>query len=225
MIAANYSHVLSTIADAARASGRSPSDVRALLAVKTVPVPRIEEALDAGAYLLGHNRAQELSATAPEITQAHEMHFIGHLQTNKAKVVSELASCVQSVNSLRLAQRLSNVSAQREKPLQVMVQVNTSGEETKSGIEPEQTLELVHQVSQMPHLQLTGLMCIGAHSTDEGKVSASYLHLAQLRQECQEAGFAQVKELSMGMSTDYPLAIAQGATIVRIGTAVFGARE
>ncbi|GAA4287312.1 YggS family pyridoxal phosphate-dependent enzyme [Georgenia daeguensis] len=236
-IAENLAVVRRRIADAARVVGRDPSEVRLLLAVKTQPVAAIRAALDAGADLLGHNRAQELVATGPALAEAgvppHEMHFIGHLQSNKVNQVLRWATCVQTVDTLRLAERLDAAAARRGAaegdgaPLDVMVQVNTSGEATKAGVEPDRATELAIAVAALPHLRLRGFMTIGANSPDVDVVRDSYETLAAVRARVLAAGApgtGEATELSMGMSGDLELAVAAGATMVRVGTAVFGAR-
>ncbi|MCM3661675.1 YggS family pyridoxal phosphate-dependent enzyme [Georgenia satyanarayanai] len=216
------------VARAARVVGRDPEEVQLLLAVKTLPVDRVREAIGAGAHLLGHNRAQELVATAPELAGLpHEMHFIGRLQSNKAGKVVPLVSCVQSVDSLALAERLDRLAAREGRRLDVFAQVNTSGEETKAGAAPQDAVAHALAVAALPHLRLRGLMTIGARSEDVDVVRASYERLAALRDEVVASGApgtAEARELSMGMSTDLELAVAAGATMVRVGTAVFGAR-
>ncbi|WP_156250099.1 YggS family pyridoxal phosphate-dependent enzyme [Pseudactinotalea terrae] len=219
---------------AARAAGREPAEVAVLLAVKTVDAPQIREAIAAGYPLLGQNRAQELTATEPDLVDLqHSTHFIGHLQSNKVNAVLRWVDCVQSVDSLGLAERLSRRRVAMaedggpQHPLQVMVQVNTSGEESKFGAGPEHAPDLAAAVAALPGLTLTGFMTIGANSTDRGQVRASYDALAEVREQVQAStavGTAQARELSMGMSGDLEIAIAAGATMVRVGSAVFGAR-
>lgn len=216
------------ITKATEAAGRT-DQVRLLLAVKTVDAGRIREALATGETMIGHNRAQELRAVEPELTEiAHESHFIGHLQSNKVNQVLAWADCVQSVDSLRLAERLDRAAANRGRDLDVLIQVNTSGEETKAGVDLGAAVELAEQVAVVEHLHLRGFMTIGANTSDEATVRASYTALAQLRDQVAgsgQPGTERATELSMGMSGDLETAIAAGATIVRVGTGVFGARS
>ena len=212
---------------AAETAGRT-DQVRLLLAVKTVDAGRIREALATGETLIGHNRAQELRAVEPELTDiAHQSHFIGHLQSNKVNQVMVWADCVQSVDSLRLAERLDRAAANRGRDLEVLVQVNTSGEDTKAGVDPAQAPALAEQVAVLEHLHLRGFMTIGANTADEAAVRASYTALAQIRDQVAGSGIPgteRATELSMGMSGDLEIAIAAGATMVRVGTGIFGAR-
>jgi len=213
---------------AARVVGRDPDDVRILLAVKAQTGDVVRQAVLDGAHLLGHNRAQELLAMAPDLAGVpHEMHFIGRLQSNKATKVVPLVSCVQSVDGLALAQRLDRLAGEAGRVLDVFVQVNTSGETSKAGSAPEGALELAVGVGHLPHLRLRGLMTIGANSADVDVVRASYERLARLRDDVLASGApgtGEARELSMGMSRDLEVAVAAGATMVRVGTAVFGGR-
>lgn len=215
------------IATATGAAGRTDA-VRLLLAVKTVDAGRIREALATGEQLIGHNRAQELRAVEPELTDvAHECHFIGHLQSNKVNQVMAWADCVQSVDSLRLAERLDRAAGNRGRDLDVLVQVNTSGEDTKAGVAPVEAVALAEQVAALAHLRLRGFMTIGANTPDQDAVRASYDALARIRDRVAGSGTPGTEgatELSMGMSGDLEVAIAAGATMVRVGSAVFGAR-
>lgn len=243
-LASRLAAVHDRVAAAAAGAGRDPAEVRILLAVKTQTAAAVREALAVGARLLGHNRAQELVAMGPELAgpdvPEHEMHFIGHLQTNKVNQVLRWVTCVQSVDSARLAQRLDTAVARLAQgpdaavarrgagPLDVLVQVNTSGEASKFGCAPDEALDLAAAVGAAEHLRLRGLMTIGANSPDPDRVRASYDRLAELGAAVRASGApgtADATELSMGMSGDLEVAVAAGATMVRVGTAVFGPRR
>jgi len=215
--------------DELTANAGRDDQVEILLAVKTHTAETIRAAIEAGGTLIGHNRAQELVATEPDLADLdHETHFIGMLQSNKVNQVLRHATCVQSVHTARLADRLSRAAANRALTLDVFLQVNTSGEDTKSGVAPAEALDLAAHVGSLEQLRLRGLMTIGANSSDTGVVRASYDALAALRDEIVASGAAgtsEARELSMGMSQDLPIAIAAGATMVRVGSAFFGARE
>ena len=216
------------IDDAAHAAGRDPGDVAMMLAVKTQPAETIRAALEAGYTLIGHNRVQELRATAEELTDIpHQVHMIGRLQSNKISQALRWVSCVQSVDSIRLADRLERAAAARERELEVFVQVNTSGEDTKGGVRPEDVPDLCRHIGTLDNLRLRGLMTIGANSTEEDVVRASYTDLAELRTAVADSGAPGTEhatELSMGMTRDLEIAIDAGATMVRVGTGVFGER-
>ncbi|MGC5617258.1 YggS family pyridoxal phosphate-dependent enzyme [Georgenia sp. Z1491] len=229
------------VVSAATDAGRDPREVRILVAVKTQPTEEILAALDAGATVLGHNRVDELAGSGPALSApdvlGHEMHLIGHLQSNKINAALPWTTCVQSIESTRRARKIDEAVGRRldagegigprrqPRPLDVMIQVNTSREPTKHGVDPESAVDLAAYVGERPHLRLTGLMTIGANSPDAGLVRASYTELAELRERIgQEVGGLGALELSMGMSGDIEPAVAAGATIVRVGTAVFGPR-
>lgn len=222
------------IAAAEQAAGRSPGSVRLLLAAKTVDIATVRDAVHAAAAsggpppLVGENRVQELVAKAPGLTGlTGGLHLIGPLQSNKVNAALRWAACVQSVASESLAERLHRRCEQDERTLEVLVQVNVSGEPTKHGVHPDRAVELAFAVAGHDRLRLRGLMTVGANSPDEARVRAGYAVLRDLRDrvvDSGEPGTATATELSMGMSRDLEAAVAEVATIVRVGSAVFGAR-
>lgn len=221
------------IDQAALKAGRAPEDILLLAVSKTQPVEAILEAIQAGQRDFGENYVQEgvekirLLRERPlsdSIGSPITWHFIGPLQSNKTRVVAEHFQWVHTVDRLKIAQRLSEQRPIHLPPLQVCVQVNVSGEASKSGCAPEEALELCRAITALPHLQLRGLMTIPAPAED---FTAQREPLAQLRQlsgKLQSQGIA-LDTLSMGMSHDLEAAIAEGSTLVRIGTAIFGARQ
>ncbi|MBD8059912.1 YggS family pyridoxal phosphate-dependent enzyme [Cellulomonas sp. JH27-2] len=228
-VAARLTAVRRRIAAAADAAGRDPHDVRLLLASKTMPADVVAAALaadedrgaDALPVLLGENRVQELVAKAPVLADLHPTwHVIGPLQSNKVNPALRWASCVESVASIELAQRLAD---RAPGGLDVMVQVNVSGEPTKHGVRPEQAAAMAADVAGLGGLRLTGFMTVGANSADDALVRAGYRALRELRDEVVERVPTAVG-LSMGMSRDLEAAVAEGATLVRVGSAVFGPR-
>lgn len=231
-IAQNLARVRSRIDDAARAAGRDPSEVRLLVATKTQPAEAVRAVVEAGADLIGENRVQELVAKAPELADLVAagrvaVHMIGHLQRNKVNQVLATATGVESVDSLALAEALSARWAHDASSLDVLVQVNVSGEESKSGAAPDDAPALATAAAALPGLRLAGFMTIGANSSDEAVVRAGFARLRDVRDAVVHSGApgtADARELSMGMSGDLELAVGEGATIVRVGTAVFGPR-
>lgn len=221
------------IARACAAAGRDPGGVEILAAVKTQSPEHIAELLDCGARLIGQNRAQELIAIDPALralrpTVPFATHFIGYLQSNKVGRVVDLVSCVQSVDRLGLATRLSRAAADRSKVLEVFVQVNASGESTKAGVSPDDALELAREVAALPSLRLRGLMTIGANSLDPAEVAAGFETMRELSRAVVGSGIpgtSDANELSMGMSRDLEMALTHGATMVRLGTDIFGPRS
>lgn len=226
------------VAAAAIAAGRRPEDVQILLATKTQPAATIAAAVSAGFTLIGENRVQEVTAKADELVELlpgirFRRHFIGHLQSNKINQLLPLVDCVESVDSADLAAKLARRVAADGRRLDVLAQVNVSGEDTKAGVPPERVFELVEAIATHDALHLRGLMTIGLNSPDVGAVGAGYRLMASLRDEiCALSGGSRggpgaarvLPVLSMGMSNDFELAIAAGATEVRIGSAAFGAR-
>jgi pyridoxal phosphate enzyme (YggS family) len=213
---------------AAAAAGRSPDAVALLLATKTVAAERIALALTDGFTLIGENRVQELTDKYDALCAVpHMTHFIGHLQANKINQVIGRVDCLESLDSIELARKLDARLSARELDLDVLIQVNVSAEESKSGVAPGRAIDLFAAVAELPRLVVRGFMTIGLNSADRGAVRAGYRALAELRESAVSSGVPGaelVRELSMGMSGDFADAIAEGATIVRIGSAVFGQR-
>ena len=224
----NIEVIKQRIAAACQRVGRKPEEVKLLLATKTVTPERIKIALKAGNTLIAENKIRELKEKYEALKEVpHTNHFIGHLQTNKIKEILRYeVSCVESVDRIDLAQKLHNRLASEGKELDIFIQVNTSNEESKFGAAPAEVLDLVKQVAQLPTLHIKGLMTIGLFSAETEKVRACFKLLKQLQQEIIALGLPDVdpQELSMGMSGDLETAIEEGATIVRVGTAIFGQR-
>lgn len=213
---------------AARDAGREPGAVQILLATKTVPPARILAAIRAGYPLIGENRVQEVTGKAAELAAVpHRTHFIGHLQPNKINQLLGLVQCVQTVDSPELGMRLQRALDRLDTKLEVMLQVNVSGEQTKSGVAPEDAPALFAAVAACDRLTVVGLMTIGLNSPDMAAVRTGYARLRELRDQITGSGSPRagaVTELSMGMSGDFADAIAEGATMIRVGSAVFGSR-
>jgi pyridoxal phosphate enzyme (YggS family) len=209
-------------------SGRNPEEVRLLLATKTVPASRIVEALQAGQTLIAENKIQELKEKYDDLKNVlHENHFIGHLQTNKIKELLRYdVSCIQSVDRWELAEKLQQRLIFEDKKIEVLIQVNTSAEESKYGVAPDEAIAFIKKVASLDRIKIKGLMTIGLFSADTEKVRRCFRLLSDLRQQAAALLLpgVEMKELSMGMSADLETAIEEGATIVRVGTAIFGRR-
>lgn len=216
-IADNLQAVRARIARAARAAGRDPATVTLLAVSKTHPIARIEEAHAAGQFAFGENYVQD---AAPKIDAlpALEWHLIGPLQSNKARIAAERFAWVQTVDRERIASRLSEHRPVHRPALNVLIQVNISAEPTKSGAAPAEVMRLAKAVAALPRLQLRGLMAIprAAAASDFARMNELFNDLR---------GTFAMDTLSMGMSDDLEAAIAQGSTMVRVGTAIFGARN
>ncbi|WP_333597040.1 YggS family pyridoxal phosphate-dependent enzyme [Chryseobacterium flavum] len=224
----NLAVINERIRKACEKSGRNTDEVRLLLATKTVSADRIKIALENGYPLIAENKVQELKEKYEDLKDIlHENHFIGHLQTNKVKDILKYdVTCVQSLDRLDLAEKLHQRLSAENKSIDVLIQVNTSGEESKFGIAPNEAIELTKNVSRFPTLRIKGLMTIGLFSAETDKVRECFKILKNLQQDIIRENIpnVQMKELSMGMSGDLETAIEEGATIVRVGTAVFGPR-
>lgn len=227
IIRSNLQMIRKRIDTACEKSGRDPAEVKLLLATKTVPAERIQLAIDEGFHLLGENKVMEgLEKYETLKSQACEWHLIGHLQTNKVKHVLKFADVVQSVDRFRLAQKLQNRCEFDGRDLDVYIQVNTSYEESKFGVAPERAVELIKKVYDLPRLHIRGLMTIGILSSKDERVRDCFKLLKEIQQKAQELNLprADFEELSMGMSNDLEIAIEEGSTMVRVGTAIFGER-
>ena len=223
-IASNLQAVRGRIADAARACGRNPDDISLLAVSKTWPAACVAEAAAAGQRAFGENYAQEgADKVAALAGRDLEWHFIGPLQSNKTRLVANAFDWVHSVDRLKIAERLSAQRDAHRPALKVCLQVNVSGEASKSGVAPSALAALAGAVRTLPRLDLCGLMCIPEPSDDAAVLRARFARLRTLAAGLNADGFA-IATLSMGMSHDLEVAIAEGATLVRVGTAIFGAR-
>lgn len=224
----NINLILKRINNACLKNGRNPNDVKLLLATKTVDAERIKFALNEGQTLIAENKVQELKEKYDTLKDAvHTNHFIGHLQTNKIKdIIKYDVQCLQSLDRLDLAQKLHQRLLLENKMMDVFIQVNTSDEDSKFGVSPDKAIELVEQVAQFETLKIKGLMTIGLLSNQSEKVRSCFKLLKNIQQKiiAQKIPNVEMKELSMGMSGDLEIAIEEGATIVRVGTAIFGER-
>lgn len=223
-ISANLQAVHDRIATACKAVGRAPQTVALLAVSKTWPADDVRTAAAAGQRAFGENYVQEGIAKIAALADLDlEWHFIGPLQSNKTRPVAEHFDWVHTIDRVKIAERLSAQRPPHLPPLQVCVQVNVSGEASKSGVDPEAAGELVSAVAALPRLQLRGLMTVPEASENAAKLTAQFRMLRELRDKLKTATLP-LDTLSMGMSHDLETAIAEGATLVRIGTAIFGAR-
>lgn len=224
-IAANLQAVRARVTAAAEAAGRNPDGVRLLAVSKTWPADHVREAAAAGQIAFGENYVQEGVGKLAELSgMGLEWHFIGPLQSNKTRQVAETFDWVHSLEREKIARRLSEQRDANLPPLQVCIQVNVSGEASKSGVAPEQVSTLAQIVANLPRLTLRGLMCIPEPTADMALLRARFALLRGLREQLAADGI-KLDTLSMGMSDDLETAIAEGSTLVRVGSAIFGARD
>ncbi len=213
------------IARAAEASGRSPASVRLVSVTKGHPLEAVRAALAAGLCDLGENRVGELEEKARALgSSAVRWHMIGHLQRRKAPRAVELADLIHSVDSSRLAERLSNIACEIERDVAILAQVNTSGEESKSGLDEARAVEDIHRMAELRGLRVEGLMTMAPLVDDESILASTFGRLREISETLRALTDQVGPELSMGMTNDMDIAIREGSTLVRIGTALFGER-
>lgn len=218
--------VLNEVNETAAAAGREPDTVKLLAVSKTFPASDVLEAYQAGQKEFGENRVQELEQKVPALPRDIVWHLIGHLQSNKAAKAAELADWVHSVDSVKLVKKLSDAAQKAGKSLNILLEINVSGEESKYGIRSKEELFQVAEAAiAAPAIQWKGLMTMAPADAEGDELKAVFAGLRQMRDELEQKYSVTLPELSMGMSGDYPAAIAEGATIVRIGTAIFGGRD
>ena len=226
-VAANYRKIVDRIGEAAAKCGRNPNDIKLLGAAKTQSVEQVRAAIMAGVKLIGENYVQEAHDKQQAIAAAAEWHMIGHLQRNKAKLAVEIFDVIQSLDSATLARELDKEGKKREKKIRALVEVNLGGEESKSGIGEDKLAELLRVIGDLSYLRVEGLMTVPPFRENPEAVRPYFSSLRDLQAELSGLKIPNVDltELSMGMTHDYAVAIEEGATLVRIGTALFGPRN
>lgn len=222
----NYKRILEAISNAAQKAGRSPDEITLLAATKTVPAEVINHAVQSGLSLIGENRVQELVQKEPFLSPMPHRHFIGHLQTNKVKEVVGRVEMIQSVHSLKLARVISDHCMACGKVMPVLAEVNIGREESKSGFSPEAVTEAVAEIATLPGVRVCGLMAIPpiCEEINELRRYFSQMHKLFIDIKGQKIDNSTMDILSMGMSGDFEVAIAEGANLVRIGSSLFGKR-
>jgi hypothetical protein len=220
----NLLRVMEKIEKAARKIGRNPNEIKLVAVSKTVEAARIMEAIEAGVSILGENYVQEAQKKIEEIGRPVSWHFIGHLQTNKAKYAIRLFDMIHSLDSVPLAEELNRRAEQADRVMKVMIEVNLSKEATKFGTDEEVVVNLAKRVQNLNHLSLEGLMTMPPYFDSPELSRPYYIALRELKERMVKEGMP-MKDLSMGMSNDFEIAIEEGATYVRVGTAIFGPRK
>lgn len=223
-IAANIATLRERIASACGRTGRDPVSVTLMAVSKNQPPEAVRAALDAGLTCFGENRVQEAKAKIPLCPGRARWQMIGHLQSNKCRDAVALFEMIQSVDSLALAQELNKQCEKAAKTMPVLLEVNVAGEASKFGYAPAKVLAEFGELNRLPRLEIHGLMTIAPYSTTPERARPVFRRLRELKAECEQLLGAPLPELSMGMSGDFEVAIEEGATLVRIGTALFGPR-
>ena len=224
-IAENIAGIRGRIEAACERAGRDPATVQLMGVSKTQPAEAVRGAVEAGLTLFGENKIQEAKLKIPDCPPSARFHFIGHVQSNKAKDAARHFTMVQGVDSLGIAEELNKRAEQQAKDLPILIEVNVAGEASKFGYSPDQLLRDLDQLVELPRLELHGLMAIPPYTPDPERSRPYFRRLIELQQACEDHLGVPLAELSMGMSGDFEVAIEEGATIVRIGTAIFGKRN
>ena len=220
----NLLKVRERIERAAQKAGRDPKEIKLVAVSKTVEPDRIKEAIEAGVSILGENYVQEAQEKIEALGKPVSWHFIGHLQSNKAKYAVRLFDVIHSIDSIPLAEELNRRAEQPDRVIRVMIEVNLSKEATKFGTDEERVLNLARRIQSLGHLSLEGLMTMPPYFDSPEMSRPYYVALRELKDRMVKEGIP-MKELSMGMSNDFEIAVEEGATYVRVGTAIFGPRK
>jgi pyridoxal phosphate enzyme (YggS family) len=225
MVLHNAENIRLRIAAACRRAGRDPAGVTLVAVAKTFGSDRVREALSAGIRDIGENFVQELVRKRRDVNEeAVRWHFVGHLQTNKVRHIIEWIHLIHSVDSVRLGSEISKRAAAAGRAADILVEINSTGEGTKFGVQPQMAFDLIRQLNALPNLNVRGLMTLGPAYSDPEQARPSFRLMRELKEELESRSFS-VPELSMGMTGDYEVAVEEGATIVRVGTGLFGARK
>lgn len=222
----NINSVKQRIKHTCQKIGRDANEIILVAVSKNVPAAAIKSAVESGIAHIGENRVQEAEKKYEQLGKIATWHLVGHLQTNKAKKALQIFDLIHSVDSYHLTREISKRAVQTNRMVNCLIEVNTSGEVSKFGIQPEDTVELMKKISLLPAIQIKGLMTIGAFFPDPEDVRPCFKLLRELKQEIQSNGLENVdmKYLSMGMTNDFEVAIEEGANMVRVGRAIFGER-
>jgi PLP dependent protein len=224
-VAENLERVWEQIASAAAKSGRSADDVELVAITKTHPAEKVREAIEAGQTLFGESRVQEARAKIPELPSTLRWHFVGHLQKNKVRQALPLFEMIQSVDSLALAQDINRIAEEEGLHPRVLLEVNVAGEGTKFGFAPDKLRQQMEELLALPRLSIEGLMCIPPLADESESSRKCFVQVRELRDSLANEFDVKLPQLSMGMTNDFPIAVEEGATLVRVGTAIFGERS
>ena len=227
MITENLEQVRKNIDEACRMTGRDPKEVTLIAVSKTKPVSMLKEAYDAGARCFGENKVQEIMDKHPQLPEDIQWHMIGHLQRNKVKYIVDKVSMIHSVDSLRLAQTIEQEAAKHNVCVPVLLEVNVAQEESKFGLKMDKVLPLIETIADFPHIKVQGLMTIAPYveNAEDNRDFFRQLKKLSVDIEAKNINNVSMSVLSMGMTGDYQVAVQEGATMVRVGTGIFGERN
>ena len=227
MITENLKQVHDNIDAACKAVSRDPKEVTLIAVSKTKPVPMLQEAYDAGERVFGENKVQEITDKYPQLPQDIHWHMIGHLQRNKVKYIVDKVAMIHSVDSLRLAETIEQEAAKHQVTVPILIEVNVAEEESKFGVKVSEVLPLVESIAAFPHIKIMGLMTIAPYVEDPEENRPVFRQLKKLSVDIDAKNINNVNMsvLSMGMTGDYQVAVQEGATMVRVGTGIFGERN
>ena len=227
MITENLEQVRKNIDEACRMAGRDPKEVTLIAVSKTKPVSMLKEAYDAGARCFGENKVQEIMDKHPQLPEDIQWHMIGHLQRNKVKYIVDKVSMIHSVDSLRLAQTIEQEAAKHNVCVTVLLEVNVAQEESKFGLKMDEVLPLIETIADFPHIKVQGLMTIAPYveNAEDNRDFFRQLKKLSVDIEAKNINNVSMSVLSMGMTGDYQVAVQEGATMVRVGTGIFGERN
>lgn len=227
MITENLKQVHDNIDAACKVVGRDPKEVTLIAVSKTKPVPMLQEAYDAGERVFGENKVQEITDKYPQLPQDIHWHMIGHLQRNKVKYIVDKVAMIHSVDSLRLAETIEQEAAKHQVTVPILIEVNVAEEESKFGVKVSEVLPLVESIAAFPHIKIMGLMTIAPYVEDPEENRPVFRQLKKLSVDIDAKNINNVNMsvLSMGMTGDYQVAVQEGATMVRVGTGIFGERN
>ena len=221
----NYNRLKDDVIETALKCGRNPDEIKIIAVSKTFSVDKIQEAVNSGITIFGENKVQEAALKFPHIKDPYELHMIGHFQSNKSREALKLFDVIHSIDKISTASKLNSESEKNGKILRIYLQLKTTEEITKSGADPLEILKIVESIVEMKSLKLEGLMSIGPNTTDPGLIQKSFAETAKTLDIINKRFNLNLTGLSMGMSGDFKIAIKEGATILRIGSAIFGDRD
>lgn len=223
----NYENIKQRICGACKRAGRAESEVTLIAVSKTKPISMLEDLYNHGVRHFGENKVQELSEKMDALANDTHWHMIGHLQRNKVKYIANSVSYIHSVESVRLAETISKEAVKHQRTIPILIEINAAGEESKFGIRPEETEAFIREISGLPGIKICGLMTVAPFVEDPEDNRTVFRQMKQLSVDIEAKNINNVsmRELSMGMTNDFEIAVEEGATFVRVGSAIFGERD